>query len=79
MYNAINFAFPSETSQLPYPANVTVETAVINVFLCPSDGQLRVDAAWGATNYQSNSGTGTINNGNFNIVSGRTAARRPLL
>ena len=70
MYNAINFAFPSETSQLPYPANVTVETAVINAFLCPSDGQLRVDAAWGATNYQSNSGTGTINNGNFNIVSG---------
>ena len=70
MYNAINFAFPSETGQLPYPANVTVETAVIQAFLCPSDGQPRVDPAWGATNYQSNSGTGTINNGNFNIVSG---------
>ncbi len=29
MYNAINFAFPSETSQLPYPANTTVESAVL--------------------------------------------------
>ncbi len=29
MYNAINFAFASETSQLPYPANTTVESAVI--------------------------------------------------
>jgi prepilin-type N-terminal cleavage/methylation domain-containing protein/prepilin-type processing-associated H-X9-DG protein len=71
MYNAINFAFPSETSQLPYPANSTVESAAIQVFLCPSDGQVRVDPTnWGATNYVSNSGTGTINNGNFNIVAG---------
>jgi prepilin-type N-terminal cleavage/methylation domain-containing protein/prepilin-type processing-associated H-X9-DG protein len=71
MYNAINFAFPSETSQLPYPVNFTVESAVIAVFLCPSDGQMRVDPTnWGGTNYLSNSGTGTIDNGNFNIVSG---------
>jgi prepilin-type N-terminal cleavage/methylation domain-containing protein/prepilin-type processing-associated H-X9-DG protein len=71
MYNAINFAFPSETSQLPYPANTTVESAVIAVFLCPSDGQLRVEPMnWGATNYLSNSGSGTLNNGNFNIVAG---------
>jgi prepilin-type processing-associated H-X9-DG protein len=71
MYNAINFAFASETNQLPYPANSTVESAVIAVFLCPSDGQVRVDPTnWGGTNYLSNSGSGTINNGNFNIVSG---------
>ena len=71
MYNAINFAFPSETSQLPYPANFTVESAVLQVFLCPSDGQMRVDPTnWGGTNYLANSGSATINNGNFNIVSG---------
>ena len=71
MYNAINFAFASETSQLPYPANSTVESAVIQAFLCPSDGQQRVDPTnWGATNYVSNSGTGTINSGNFNVVTG---------
>jgi prepilin-type N-terminal cleavage/methylation domain-containing protein/prepilin-type processing-associated H-X9-DG protein len=71
MYNAINFSFPSESNQLPYPANTTVEAAVIKVFLCPSDGQQRVDPTnWGATNYQSNSGTGTLNNGNFNVVAG---------
>jgi hypothetical protein len=38
MYNAINFSFASETNQLPYPANTTVEAASIQVFLCPSDG-----------------------------------------
>jgi prepilin-type N-terminal cleavage/methylation domain-containing protein/prepilin-type processing-associated H-X9-DG protein len=71
MYNAINFSFASETNQLPYPANTTVESAVVQVFLCPSDGQQRVDPInWGATNYVSNSGTGTINSGNFNIVAG---------
>jgi prepilin-type N-terminal cleavage/methylation domain-containing protein/prepilin-type processing-associated H-X9-DG protein len=71
MFNAINFAFPSETNQLPYPANSTVESAVIAVFLCPSDGQVRVDPTnWGATNYLANAGSGTINNGNFNVVSG---------
>jgi prepilin-type N-terminal cleavage/methylation domain-containing protein/prepilin-type processing-associated H-X9-DG protein len=71
MYNAINFAFASETNQLPYPQNSTVESAVIQVFLCPSDGQQRVDPTnWGGTNYVSDSGTGTLNSGNFNIVSG---------
>ena len=71
MYNAINFSFPSETGQAPYPANLTVESSVIQVFLCPSDGQQRVaPAVWGATNYVSDSGTGTVNNGNFNIVAG---------
>jgi prepilin-type processing-associated H-X9-DG protein len=58
-------------NQLPYPANSTVESAVIAVFLCPSDGQFRVDPTnWGGTNYVSDSGTGTLNNGNFNVVSG---------
>jgi prepilin-type N-terminal cleavage/methylation domain-containing protein/prepilin-type processing-associated H-X9-DG protein len=71
MYNAINFSFASEAAQLPYPQNTTVESATIAIFLCPSDGQRRVDPVnWGATNYQSNSGTGTINNGNFNVVVG---------
>jgi prepilin-type N-terminal cleavage/methylation domain-containing protein/prepilin-type processing-associated H-X9-DG protein len=71
MYNALNFAFPSETGQLPNPANFTVESAVIAVFLCPSDGQQRVDPAnWGGTNYVCNCGTGTLNSGNFNIVAG---------
>jgi prepilin-type N-terminal cleavage/methylation domain-containing protein/prepilin-type processing-associated H-X9-DG protein len=71
MYNAINFSFASESGQLPLPANSTVESAVIQVFVCPSDGQQRVDPVnWGATNYVSNSGTGTINSGNFNIVAG---------
>jgi prepilin-type N-terminal cleavage/methylation domain-containing protein/prepilin-type processing-associated H-X9-DG protein len=68
--NALNFAFASETNQLPYPANSTVEQSVVAVFLCPSDGQQRVDPAWGGTNYQTNSGTGTLNNGNFNVVAG---------
>ncbi len=80
MFNAINFAFASETSQLPYPANTTVESAVIQAFLCPSDGQQRVDPTnWGATNYVANSGTGTINSGNFNVVAGASTARRPVL
>jgi prepilin-type processing-associated H-X9-DG protein len=71
MYNAINFSFASETSQLPYPANSTVESAVLAVFLCPSDGQQRVDPVnWGATNIVANCGTGTINSGNFNVVTG---------
>jgi prepilin-type N-terminal cleavage/methylation domain-containing protein len=70
LYNAINFAFASETNQLPYPANATVESLVIRVFLCPSDGQDRVDPNWGGTNYVSCSGTGTLNNGNFNVVAG---------
>jgi prepilin-type N-terminal cleavage/methylation domain-containing protein/prepilin-type processing-associated H-X9-DG protein len=71
MYNAINFAFASETNQLPYPANSTAEAAVIQAFLCPSDGQQRVDPTnWGATNYLANAGTGTLNSGNFNIVAG---------
>jgi prepilin-type N-terminal cleavage/methylation domain-containing protein/prepilin-type processing-associated H-X9-DG protein len=71
MYNAINFSFPSETAQLPYPANFTAESTVVAAFLCPSDGQQRVDPTnWGGTNYVSNSGTGTINNGNFNVVAG---------
>jgi prepilin-type N-terminal cleavage/methylation domain-containing protein/prepilin-type processing-associated H-X9-DG protein len=77
MYNAINFSFASETNQLPYPANTTVESAVLQVFLCPSDGQQRVDPAWGGTNYVSNSGTGTTNSGNFNIVAGATLPDGP--
>jgi prepilin-type N-terminal cleavage/methylation domain-containing protein/prepilin-type processing-associated H-X9-DG protein len=71
MYNAINFSFASESGQLPLPANFTAESAVVSVFLCPSDGQQRVDPVnWGATNLVANSGSGTVNNGNFNIVAG---------
>ena len=71
IHNAINFAFPSQKNQVPFPQNFTAESAVISVFLCPSDGQQRVDPVnFGATNYVSNSGTGTINSGNFNIVAG---------
>ena len=76
-YNAINFSFASETNQLPYPANTTVESAVIRSFLCPSDGQDRVDPNWGGTNYVTNSGTGTLNNGNFNVVAGASLPDGP--
>jgi len=70
MFNAINFSFPSQLNQVAYPANTTAESSVIQVFLCPSDGQQRVDPLWGGTNYVSCAGTGTLNNGNFNIVAG---------
>ena len=72
MSNAINFSFASETSQLPYPANSTVESAVIAVFLCPSDGQQRVDPInWGGDELRVEfAEPGTINSGNFNIVAG---------
>jgi prepilin-type N-terminal cleavage/methylation domain-containing protein/prepilin-type processing-associated H-X9-DG protein len=73
-FNAINFSFPSETTiggvQVPYPANTTAETPTIRTFLCPSDGIDRVDPNFGATNYVACAGTGTINNGNFNVVAG---------
>jgi prepilin-type N-terminal cleavage/methylation domain-containing protein/prepilin-type processing-associated H-X9-DG protein len=71
MFNAINFSFPSETGQAPYPANLTAQSLVLSVFLCPSDGQDRVDPVnFGATNYVANCGTGTINSANFNVVPG---------
>ena len=71
MYNAINFSFPSLVNQAPHPANSTAQAVVVPTFLCPSDGQQRVDPAiFGATNYVSNSGTGTVNNGSFNVLSG---------
>lgn len=70
MYNALNFSFYASVSQLPVAANTTAEAAVVQTFLCPSDGVTRVDPNWGATNYVACAGTGTINNGNFNIVSG---------
>ncbi len=72
MFNAINFSFPSLSGQVPHAANLTAQSAVVQVFLCPSDGRQRVDPAnFGATNYASNSGTGTINNGSFNVLSGK--------
>ena len=70
LFNGINFNYPSETAQAPYPANLTVESAMFRVFLCPSDGIERLDPNFGATNYVSCAGTGTINNGNFNVVVG---------
>jgi prepilin-type N-terminal cleavage/methylation domain-containing protein/prepilin-type processing-associated H-X9-DG protein len=69
-FNAINYLFPSEANDLPYPANTTAEVAMIRTFLCPSDGVERVTTAFGATNYVSCAGTGTLNNGNFNVVAG---------
>ncbi|MDG3005177.1 DUF1559 family PulG-like putative transporter [Paludisphaera mucosa] len=72
MYDAINFSFPSLVSQAPHPANATAQAVVVQAFLCPSDGRRRVAAtAFGATNYASNSGTGTVNNGSFNVLSGK--------
>jgi prepilin-type N-terminal cleavage/methylation domain-containing protein/prepilin-type processing-associated H-X9-DG protein len=70
LFNAVNYNFPSEANDAPYPANTTAETASINVFLCPTDGIDRVTAVFGATNYVSCAGTGTLNNGNFNVVTG---------
>ncbi len=77
-FNAINYAWPStnfsdptQPTGDPYPANVTVESSSIGVFLCPSDAMQRVSVIFGGTNYVTCSGSGTLNNGNFNIVSGR--------
>jgi prepilin-type N-terminal cleavage/methylation domain-containing protein/prepilin-type processing-associated H-X9-DG protein len=70
IFNTINFAFPSETSNAPYPANLTSESVAIQAFLCPSDGSTRVVANFGGTNYLSCAGSGTLNNGNFNVVTG---------
>ena len=78
MFNAINFAFPSETGQVPYPANLTAQSVSVSVFLCPSDGQQRVDPVnFGATNYVANCGTGTVNSGNFNVVPGASLPDGP--
>ena len=79
LFNAVNYNFPSEANDAPYPANTTAESATIKQFLCPSDGIERVIPAFGATNYVSCAGTGTLNNGNFNVVAGAAAARRRLL
>ena len=70
MYNALNFSFNASVNQLPVAQNTTAESAVVRVFLCPSDGVERVDPNWGATNYVACAGTGTQNNGSFNIVTG---------
>ncbi|MFO0954891.1 MAG: DUF1559 domain-containing protein [Isosphaeraceae bacterium] len=70
MYNALNFSFPASVNQLPVAQNTTAASTVVRAFLCPSDGVERVDPNWGATNYVACAGTGTINNGNFNIVAG---------
>jgi len=70
LFNAINFNFPSELNTAPYPANTTVETATIKQFLCPTDGVTMVIPVFGATNYVACAGTGTLNNGNFNVVTG---------
>jgi len=38
LYNASNFAWSATDGGLGYPMNTTVSFAVINAFLCPSDG-----------------------------------------
>ena len=68
LYAAINFSFNSSVNQLPVAQNLTAESAVINTFLCPSDGVQRIDPNWGSTNYLACVGTGTINNGGMNIL-----------
>ena len=72
MYNAINFAFASETGQLPYPGQhhrrIGGDRRCSSARATGSSGWTRRTGA--ATNYVSNSGTGTINSGNFNIVAG---------
>jgi prepilin-type processing-associated H-X9-DG protein len=70
IYSAINFSFASSVNQLPVAQNTTAESMVIQAFLCPSDGVQRVDPNWGATNYLVCAGTGTINNGSFNVIAG---------
>jgi prepilin-type N-terminal cleavage/methylation domain-containing protein/prepilin-type processing-associated H-X9-DG protein len=70
LFNALNYDFPSEANDLPYPANTTALTVVIKQFLCPTDGIERVTTTFGGTNYVSCAGTGTLNNGNFNVVAG---------
>jgi prepilin-type N-terminal cleavage/methylation domain-containing protein/prepilin-type processing-associated H-X9-DG protein len=69
-FNAINYMFPSELNDAPYPANTTAEVVTIRGFLCPTDGIERVSVSFGGTNYVSCAGTGTLNNGNFNVVAG---------
>ncbi len=73
LFNAVNYDFPSEANNAPYLANTTAESAAINQFLCPTDGITNVIPVFGATNYVSCAGTGTLNNGNFNVVTGRRA------
>ena len=76
MYNAINFSFASETASSRTPPTRR-SRSVIQVFLCPSDGQQRVDPVnWGGTNYVSNSGTRTLNDGNRTVVAAAPRAGR---
>ncbi|MFO0910508.1 MAG: DUF1559 domain-containing protein [Isosphaeraceae bacterium] len=70
MYNALNFSYNASVNQLPVVQNATAEATVVAAFLCPSDGTTRVDPAWGGTNYVACAGTGTINNGSFNVIAG---------
>jgi prepilin-type N-terminal cleavage/methylation domain-containing protein/prepilin-type processing-associated H-X9-DG protein len=70
LFNALNYDFPSSVNDAPYPANTTAEVASIKTFLCPSDGIERVGTIFGGTYYVSCAGTGTLNNGNFNVVAG---------
>lgn len=78
MSNALNFSFYASVNQLPVVQNATAEATVVAMFLCPSDGVMRVDTNWGATNYLACAGTGTINNGNFNIVAGAQLPDGPM-
>ena len=71
MYNSINFSFYASVNQLPVAQNTTAESMVVSAFLCPSDRVQRIDPNWGSTNYLACAGTGTINNGSFNVLANR--------
>ncbi len=74
LFNSINFSFGTLTGSFPnqgtVPQNATAEATAINTFICPSDGQGRVDPLWGGTNYMANCGTATLNSGSFNVTAG---------
>ena len=72
VYNALNFNLPFRSGFAPpffgapgpfsfIPANATGQMAVVNSFLCPSDGVAAPDPASGPTNYTFCAGDGLTN------------------
>jgi len=71
LFNAINFTFPpfdlSGSGGLTNAPNSSVVSSALGVYLCPSDGTVRVVPNFGGTNYVACAGTGanTIPLGSF--------------
>jgi prepilin-type N-terminal cleavage/methylation domain-containing protein/prepilin-type processing-associated H-X9-DG protein len=69
LFNAINFGFIPQDASL---VDFTIGTAIVNGFLCPSDGNIPIGTVtlngvtrnWGYTSYPNNIGTIYTNNGN---------------